>query len=112
MDRSACDCVKSPFSVFTGSPAEACRTPGAAGLVVPPPVVPASTSPPADGASAAVAAATGAPSSTYGWPEAPFEAVKFAAASLAASYATGVKIAGQRVNASWTGHPGDQDDPA
>ncbi len=64
MDESVYDWVKSPFSVFTGSPAGVCCTPGAAGLEVPPMVVPASTSPPTDGASAAVAEVTGAPSRT------------------------------------------------
>ena len=62
MLTSVLDWVKSPFSVLTGSPAEAWDTPGAAGLEVPPVVVPASTSPPAEGASAAVAEDTGWPS--------------------------------------------------
>ena len=77
-DTSLADWVKSPFSVFTGSPAVACDTPGAAGLDPPPAVAPAGTSPPVVGASACVAALTGAPSSTYGCPVAPSEAVKSA----------------------------------
>jgi hypothetical protein len=83
-DKSPADCVKSPLSVFTGSAAVAWFTPGAAAFP-PPTVVPGSTSPPVLGASAAVAADTGCPSSTYGWPETPSEAVKLAVASAAAS---------------------------
>src|SRR5260370_2899881 len=105
MFRSVFDWVKSPFSVSTGSPAAARATPGAAWLDDPPVVVPASTSPPADGASAAVAADTGAPRSTYGWPLGPLEAVKTDPASPAASSAAGVNIAGPHVDASVTAHP-------
>ena len=74
--------VKSPFAVFTGSPALACATPGAAGFE-PPIVAPAGTSPPVEGASACVAALIGAPSSTYGCPTAPLEAVKSAGVAAA-----------------------------
>ncbi len=80
MDTSVADWVKTPVSVFTGSPAIACATPGAAEFT-PPAVAPAGTSPPAEGASACVAALIGAPSSTYGCPTAPFEAVKSAGAA-------------------------------
>ena len=62
MLRSVLDWVKSPFSVFTGSPADAWDTPGAAGFEVPPVVVPAGISPPVEGASACVPELTGAPS--------------------------------------------------
>jgi hypothetical protein len=87
IDRSVSDWVKSPFSVFTGSPADACPAdaPGSARLPCPPAVVPAGTSPPAEGASAWVAEDTGAPSSRYGCPFVPSEAVKFAVASEPAS---------------------------
>src|SRR5260370_14400355 len=105
MFRSVFDWVKSPFSVSTGSPAAARATPGAAWLDDPPVVVPASTSPPADGASAAVAADTGAPRSTYGWPVVPLEAVETDAAAPAASSATGGDIPGQGVNAPVAGYP-------
>src|SRR6266851_3426667 len=81
-DTSMADWVKTPFSVFTGSPAAASETPGAAGFA-PPVVAPAGTSPPAEGASACVAALTGAPSRTYGCPAAPSEAVKSAGVAAA-----------------------------
>jgi hypothetical protein len=103
------DCVKSPLSVSTGSAAVAWFTPGAAGFD-PPTAASGATSPPVPGASAAVAADTGCPSSTYGCPETPSEAVKLAVTSDPPSKATGVSIAGQELNASCTGHPVDVHD--
>src|ERR1022692_1452645 len=75
--RSVTDWLKSPFSVSTGSPADACDKPGSAAFD-PPIAVPAGTSPPADGAKAAVPLLTGAPASTYGSPGTPSDAVKSA----------------------------------
>lgn len=76
--------MKSPLSVSTGSPAVAWVTPGAAGFE-PPTADSGDTSPPIPGARAAVAKDTGCPSSAYGWPLTPSEAVKSAVASDAPS---------------------------
>src|SRR5450755_918857 len=107
-DKSLPDWVKSPLSVSTGSPAIACRTPGAAGFA-PPEAAPAGTSPPADGASACVPALAGTPASTYGCPVAPSEAVKSAGAAPA-RYATPDTAVGHPVNDSCTEHAGDAHD--
>ncbi|HVB45891.1 MAG TPA: hypothetical protein VNF47_24720 [Streptosporangiaceae bacterium] len=103
------DWVKSPFSVFTGSPAVAWDTPGAAGFD-PPITDPDGTSPPVDGARAAVAELTGAPASTYACPVAPSDAVN-PAGEAALSNPTGVSPAGHALIVSSTEHAGAGHDP-
>jgi hypothetical protein len=56
-EKSVLDWLKSPFSVSTGSPAEACDSPGAAGFA-PPTAAPFGTCPPVDGDNANVAGVT------------------------------------------------------
>src|SRR5580658_567110 len=110
MLRSVSDWLKSPFSVFTGSPAAAWASPGSAGSD-PPISAPDGTSPPVDGASAVVPADGTAPASTYACPaDAPSEAVNNAGVA-ALSYASPPKPAGHAVNDSSTEHAGDVHGP-
>ena len=112
MLRSVPDWVKSPFSVFTGSPADACDTPGAAGFDVPPAVVPAGTSPPVEGASAWVAELTGGAEQDIGLSLGSVRRREISGrVDARRRKPTGVNIAGQESNTSSTGHAGDGPTP-